>query len=110
MIDISGGELDESDLFRVGGLRSLRGYFESQFHISRYIITHADYRFMTGRLSYIGFFADYGYLSRPETATFASQTLSLFGYGVSFQFDTQLGLLSASIALAKNETADQAKL
>jgi outer membrane protein assembly factor BamA len=110
MVDISKGELDESDLYRVGGLRTLRGYFESEFHISRYVILHIDERLMIGRLSYLGIFADYGYLTRPLTATFAGQTLYPFGYGVSFQFDTQLGLLSASIGLAKGETLDRAKL
>jgi len=110
MIDISSGELDESDLFPIGGLRTLRGYFESEFHVSRYIIFHADERLMTGRLSFLGIFADYGYLTREQTATFAAQTLYPFGYGVSFQFDTQLGLLSASIGLAKGETIDRAKL
>jgi translocation and assembly module TamA len=110
MIDISNGELDESDLFRIGGLRTLRGYFESQFHISRFVIFHADYRLMTGHSSYLGIFADYGYLTRPQTATFSAQTAYPLGYGVSFQFDTQLGLLSASIGLAKEETLDRAKL
>lgn len=110
MTDISGGELDEGDLFRIGGLRTLRGYFESQFHIPRFVILHADYRFMTGRTSFLGIFADYGYLERQATATFAGVTLYPLGYGVSFQFDTKLGLLSASIGLAKNETVDKAKL
>lgn len=110
MTDISNGELDESDLFRIGGLRTLRGYFESEFLISRFVILHADYRLMTGHTSFLGIFADYGYLTRPGTATFAGETLYPLGYGVSFQFDTQLGLLSASIGLAKNETIDRAKL
>jgi outer membrane protein assembly factor BamA len=110
MIGITNGELDESDLFPVGGLRTLRGYFESEFHVSRYVIIHTDERLMTGHLSFLGIFADYGYLQRPSTTTFAGQTLYPFGYGVSFQFDTQLGLLSASIALAKGETIDRLKL
>jgi outer membrane protein assembly factor BamA len=110
MIDITNGELDESDLFPIGGLRTLRGYFESEFHISRYVIVHADERLMTGHSSFLGIFIDYGYLWRPTTITFASETLYPFGYGVSFQFETQLGLLSASIGLAKNETIDRAKL
>ena len=110
MTDIGNGELDESDLFRIGGLRTLRGYFESQFLVSRFVILHADYRLMTGHSSFLGIFADYGYLWRPTTATFAGETLYPLGYGVSFQFDTQLGLLSASIGLAKGETIDRAKL
>ena len=65
---------------------------------------------MTGHSSFLGIFADYGYLWRPATPTFAGETLYPLGYGVSFQFDTQLGLLSASIGLAKNETIDRAKL
>ena len=88
----------------------MRGYFESQFHISRFVILHADERLMTGHSSYLGFFVDYGYLQRPQTATFASETIYPLGYGISFQFDTQLGLLSASIGLAKSETIDRAKL
>ncbi len=110
MINVSNGELDESDLFRIGGLRTLRGYFESQFHISRFVILHADERLMTGHSSYLGIFVDYGYLQRPQTATFIGETLYPLGYGVSFQFDTQVGLLSASIGLAKGETIDRAKL
>jgi outer membrane protein assembly factor BamA len=110
MIDITNGELDESDLFRIGGLRTLRGYFESEFLVSRFVILHADERLMTGHTSYLGIFIDYGYLQRPQTATFAGETIYPLGYGISFQFDTQLGLLSASIGLAKSETIDRAKL
>jgi len=65
---------------------------------------------MTGRTSFLGIFIDYGYLWRPPTATFAGQTLYPLGYGVSFQFDTQLGLLSASIGLGKGDAIDRAKL
>ncbi len=110
MTDISNGELDESDLFRIGGLRTLRGYLESQFLVSRFVILHADERLMTGRTSYLGLFIDYGYLWRPATTTFAGETIYPLGYGISFQFDTQLGLLSAGIGLAKGETIDRAKL
>lgn len=110
MIDITNGELDESDLFRIGGLRTMRGYFESQFHISRFVILHADERLMTGHTSFLGIFVDYGYLQRPQTATFTGETIYPLGYGISFQFDTQLGLLSASIGLAKGEAIDRTKL
>lgn len=110
LVTLSHGNLDESDLFRVGGLRSLRGYYESEFHISQYAIVHAEERLITGHSSFIGIFVDYGYLHRTQTPMLAGQTLYPLGYGVSLQFDTQLGLLSASIGLAKNETLDRAKL
>ncbi|MEP7235236.1 MAG: POTRA domain-containing protein [Ignavibacteriota bacterium] len=110
MVEIGNHDLEVSDLFHVGGLRTLRGYSESQFLVSRFVILQAEERLMTGSNSFIGLFLDYGYLQRPQTAAFEEQTLYPLGYGVSFQFDTQLGLLLASVALSKGETFDRAKL
>src|SRR5205823_5049826 len=44
----SGGTLDVGDLYRIGGLFTIRGYREEELLASRYAYTNIELRLMTG--------------------------------------------------------------
>jgi hypothetical protein len=62
---------------------------------------------MLSDLSYIGIFADGASLASKGNSLQRSHPI---GYGISLQFETAAGILSASVAAASGDPIDQAKL
>ncbi|MGA9406073.1 MAG: POTRA domain-containing protein [Bacteroidota bacterium] len=109
---ITSSELEESDLFQIGGTNTVRGYLENQFFGSQVLWSNFEYRFLTGRLSnFFGFF-DAGYFSRPPDAlhSIPSQEKFLYGYGVGTRLDTSLGIFQVSFALGAGNGFSDAKI
>ena len=81
---ITSSQLEQSDLFQIGGTNTVRGYLENQFYGSQVLWSNFEYRFLTGRLSSVFGFVDAGYFSKPPDILHAlpSQEKFLYGYGV----------------------------
>jgi len=60
--DFSSENIDVSDLFRLGGATTLRGYQEGQFLGSRILWTNLEYRFLVTPVSFFYAFLDFGIL------------------------------------------------
>ncbi len=89
-------QLDESDLFRVGGAQSLRGYDEQRFRASLVARLLTEFRYLIDRVNYgFGFF-DLGYLDDHKT----SQSINGWypGFGVGFQISTAAGIINLTFA------------
>ena len=99
--EVRGKEIQESDMFRFGGARTLRGYRENQFIGSRVAWTNAEYRFLLGRRSFLFGFFDTGYYSRPADVAERCRAEDgiKYGYGSGLRTDTPLGNISVSFAL-----------
>lgn len=109
---VTGTQLDQSDMYRIGGTNTIRGYLENQFLATKAAWTNIEYRFATGRESFFFGFVDAGYIynqSDPVAKTPAS-SFSLYGYGVGAQVETGLGILKASFALGKGDSFIQGKI
>ncbi len=109
---VTGSELDQSDMYRIGGTNTIRGYLENQFLATKAAWTNIEYRFATGRESFLFGFVDAGYIyeqSDPVAKTPAS-SFSLYGYGIGAQVETGLGILKASFALGKGDSFTQGKI
>ncbi len=97
-------EYDASDLFRLGGATSLRGYNEEQFRGRFVARLFTEYRFQIDRTSYAFLFFDLGYQEQPEIVDLASERISPAlrgvhpGFGLGFQVGTDLGLINLSLA------------
>lgn len=76
--------LFQNDLFRVGGLQTIRGFNEQFFFTSLYTILTAEYRFYTDETSYLFAFYDQSYVQRRVLGTFDSDFPSGTGIGISF--------------------------
>ena len=105
-----GGPLDQSDLFRIGGIYSIRGYREEELLASRYAYSNIEMRLMTSDLSFFFAFFDVGYLFKDSTQTSAVEQVQYpYSYGIGIQAESPLGIIMVSIGLARDEPIDQAK-
>jgi outer membrane translocation and assembly module TamA len=90
---------DRSDLFRLGGARSLRGYNEDRFLGSSVGRVLLEYRLQIDRVSYAYAFGDLGYVERPALGSSEASTDVHPGYGIGIQFGTAIGVVETSYAL-----------
>ena len=101
-----------SDLFRLGGANSLRGYREDQFLGNRIFWTNTEYRILLTRRTFGFLFLDTGYYLRnaePQLNVVKSEGFKI-GYGLGINLETSLGVLRVSFALAKGDTFSDAKI
>jgi translocation and assembly module TamA len=73
-----------SDLYRVGGLNTLRGFNENNFFASNYGIGTIEYRFFTDATSYLLLFFDQGYIYNQLDVQHRADHPYGFGAGISF--------------------------
>ncbi len=105
----TGGLLDGSDLFRVGGIFTIRGYSEEILLASRYAYANLELRFMMSQLSYFNLLFDGGYLVKDSTVSSpAEQPQYPMSYGMGAQLESPLGIIAVSIGLARGVPITQA--
>lgn len=101
---------DTSDLFRIGGAQSLRGYDEDRFLgriVSRALL---EYRLQIDRVSFAYVFFDLGYVDTPETGNLEERKRVLPGYGFGLQFGTPLGIANLSYALGPDDSPARGRI
>jgi len=116
-VKLHGGELrgpffETSDLFRMGGFNSLRGYKEDQFLGSRIIWGNLEYRFLLTSRTYFFVFFDNGYFLRKEDVERNIPKLEGYktGYGLGINLETSLGILGVSFALGQGDSFSDGKI
>lgn len=110
--ELRGPFFEQSDLWRFGGTRTVRGYREEQFLASRVAWSNLEYRLMLTQRSYAFIFFDAGYYLReadiersiPKNEDF------IFGYGLGITVETAIGLLGVSFALAQGDSFSEGKI
>jgi outer membrane protein insertion porin family len=110
--DFKSASLDASDLFRLGGAATLRGYREGQFSGSRLVWMNLEYRFLVAPRSFFYGFVDAGYILQPDivTAHLTASEQSKIGYGIGVRMDSALGLIGVSFALGEGDTFSTSKI
>jgi outer membrane protein insertion porin family len=110
--DFSSSTMDVSDLFRLGGATTLRGYREGQFTGSRIAWTNLEYRFLVAPRSFFYGFVDVGYIVQPVIAavSMTGSEQSKIGYGIGVRMDSALGLIGVSFALGEGDTFSTSKI
>jgi outer membrane protein insertion porin family len=110
--EIRTDELELSDIFRIGGTTTLRGYREGQFLGSRAAWTNFEYRIHFSRRAFVSAFVDGAYIAlpdRPSAGIVKSEQVKI-GYGLGVRMDSPLGLLGIYLALGERDTFSTAKL
>jgi outer membrane protein insertion porin family len=104
--------MDVSDLFRLGGASTLRGYREGQFLGSRVVWTNLEYRFLVAPRSFFYGFVDIGYIVQPVIAAvnMNASEQSKIGYGIGVRMDSGIGLIGVSFALGEGDTFSTSKI
>ncbi len=96
-----GPDLFQNELFRIGGLKTLRGFNEQSIYSSGYAIGTLEYRYMIGQYDYLTAFADVAF---SEMNTRNQYTSNIFtGLGAGLNFRTGAGIFSLFLAVGKDD-------
>jgi outer membrane protein assembly factor BamA len=94
-------QLFQNELFRLGGIYTLRGFDEDLFFTDRYLINTAELRLLTGKNSNLFAFGDYAIVS----ALGQDKPIVAYGFGGGLNAETKIGIFSLTYALgATNDT------
>lgn len=86
-----------NELFRIGGVNSIRGFNEESIFASTYTIVNIEYRYSTNISSYVYTISDFGRLEN----SLENFEQNLYSLGLGYAFNTKLGLLNLSYAIGK---------
>ncbi len=91
--------LFDSDVFRIGGLKTIKGFDEESIMASFYTILTIEYRYLFDEYSYLNAFWNGCYYEKNTISKFKSDYP--FGFGAGINFKTKLGVFSINYALGK---------
>ena len=110
--ELRGDDIEISDMYRIGGNNTLRGYQENQFTGNRILWTNLEYRYLIGRRSYAFIFTDIAYYRRDALSLqkLPEQSSTKIGYGMGITFETALGMIGVSYAIAEGDSFNRGKI
>ena len=110
--EMRGGFFEISDLYKLGGTNTLRGYRENQFLGNRIFWSNLEYRYLLSSRSYAFLFFDTGYFLRNEDSQRSIERISEFkiGYGLGMNLETALGVMGVSFALGQGDSFSEGKI
>lgn len=88
-----------NELFRIGGLKSLRGFDEESIYASSFSMGKIEYRFLLEQNSFLFAFMNAAYYEN-KSRNFDLKDTPL-GFGAGMNFETRIGIMSISYALGK---------
>ena len=96
---IANSNLFENELYRIGGLKNLRGFDEESINASLYCIMFFEYRYLFEENSYINVFFNAAYYEQNTRTKFIVD--QPYGFGAGLNFQTKAGIFSINYALGK---------
>ncbi|MGI4743225.1 MAG: BamA/TamA family outer membrane protein [Janthinobacterium lividum] len=97
-----------NDLFRLGGLNSLRGFSENQFYTNAYGVGTLEFRQFTGPEGYVFLFVDQGVLQAYQSNLTLGRSLDQpTGLGTGISFRTAAGLFQFVYSVGRSSFARQ---
>ncbi|AKD05550.1 membrane protein [Pontibacter korlensis] len=90
-----------NDMYRLGGLASLRGFDDFFFYASSYAVSTLEYRLFTAADSYALLFYDQGYYRSDLERSFKDDYP--FGVGAGISFSTGAGIFQLVYSLGQSE-------
>jgi len=87
----------KNELFRIGGLRTLRGFNEESIFASTYIIPTIEYRFLFAQNSNLLLFAEGAWYENTSNGLYVNDTPVSVGAGINFE--TKAGILTLNYAI-----------
>jgi outer membrane protein assembly factor BamA len=101
---------DLSDLLKIGGAQSLRGYNEEQFRGNVVARLLSEWRYLIDRTSHMFVFFDLGYYGAPDVGSSMNvvdrRNEFLTGYGFGLELGTGAGQFSVSLGFNRDEGLD----
>ena len=93
--------LFQNELFRIGGLKTFRGFDEESIFASAYYIFTLEYRYLLEENSYLYLFSDGAYYENQSISFTGDRYDTPYGFGAGISFETKAGIFSISYALGK---------
>ena len=90
-----------NELFRIGGLKTLRGFDEESIFASTYIIPTLEYRYLFGRNSNLLLFMEGAWYENNSNNQYSKDRPVSLGAGINF--DTKAGIFSMTYALGNQQ-------
>lgn len=111
-VEIRSPRFEAADLYRFGGINSVRGYREGQFLGSRVAWSNLEFRYSLTRRSFAALFYDMGYYLKPADDLFnvPVQEGFIYGYGLGIRIETALGMFGVSYALGRGDSILEGKI
>ena len=97
---IFNNNLFRNDLYRLGGLTTIRGFNENYFFASDYVISNLELQFYFQSNSYLFTFYDQAYLSYQINSSFHEDYPLGLGIGIALKLNT--GLLNMAYGIGKS--------
>ena len=97
---ILGSSIFQNELFRMGGLKTLRGFDEESIYASAYSIFTLEYRYLMEQNSFLYLFFDGMYYENNNAITPLVHDTP-YGFGSGISFETKAGIFSINYALGK---------
>ncbi|MDO9185096.1 MAG: BamA/TamA family outer membrane protein [Bacteroidia bacterium] len=94
-----GETIFQNELFRIGGLKTLRGFDEESIYASAFSIFTLEYRYILEQNSYLYVFGDAAYYEKNSIGNIVHD--SPIGFGAGISFETKAGIFSINYALGK---------
>jgi outer membrane protein assembly factor BamA len=91
----------DNELFRFGGINSIRGFEENSLVSNLYGVLNTEYRYRLSNTLYVHSVFDAAYTENEIT----NSTDKLFGFGVGFGLLTQTGLFKLNYSSGKTENS-----
>ena len=90
-------DLYRNEIYRIGGLRTMRGSDEASIFASAYAVGTVEYRFVYEENANFFLFVDQGWWEDDAQAVLVGDTP--LGFGAGTTFETKAGLFSLTYAL-----------
>lgn len=91
--------LYDNELFRLGGLRTLRGFDEESIRAGVFSVLNIEYRYLLETNSFIAVFLNGAYYEKNTVSGKITDTP--YGFGAGLSFETKPGIFSIYYALGK---------
>lgn len=90
-----------TDLFRLGGLKNLRGFNQNFFFAEKYLLNTAEIRLYTDKSSFLFTFVNQAFLAyQVQNQNFKD---NVFGFGGGISFATKAGVFNFVYAMGKSQ-------
>jgi outer membrane translocation and assembly module TamA len=98
---VNNSNLFLNDLFRIGGINTLRGFNENEYFASVYAINTVEQRLFFEENSYTFLFIDQAYINNGVGVR--AYTDFPYSFGLGFSFTTKAGVFSLAYALGNSQ-------
>lgn len=86
-----------NEIYRIGGVTSIRGFNEESIFTPAYSILNIEYRYKTSNSSYFYTITDFAYFEDQNKI----EPNQIYGLGLGYSFLTKMGMLNLSYAVGK---------